>query len=195
VVYTDDAIWRKPVSDHFWYAFDSRDGKQYHRFDVIKIKTEKSRDLIRQHSLLCKMLALKADDRGIEQEELIREIYQAAAEMKDVLSEEHLLLLEQWVNAYKKVSEPMLKQIKKEIGMEFIATTISEHIFHEGLLKGKAEGEAKGKAQGEIEGQIKMLDIFHQLGLVLDEQYQLMIQPLQQQLAELTDNEPSKEPS
>lgn len=142
------------------------------------------------------MLALKADVRGSEQEELVREIYRAAAEMKDVLSEDHLLLLEQWVNAYKKVSEPILKQIKEEIGMEFIATTISEHIFHEGLLQGKAEGIAEGIAQGEtrgeakglLEGQIKMLDMFHQVGLVSDEQYQLMLQPLRQQLAELTDS-------
>ncbi len=197
VVYTDDAVWRKPVTDRFWYAFDSKDGKQFHRFDVIKIKTERSRDLTRQHSLLCKMLALKADDRGVNREELVREIYRAAAEMKDALSEEHLLLLEQWVNAYKKVSEPILERIKQEIGMEFIATTISEHIFHEGLLQGKAEGiaegiakgEARGEARGEIEGQIKMLDMFHQLGLVSDEQFQLMIQPLRQQLAELTDSE------
>lgn len=94
VVYTDDAIWRKPVSTQFWYAFDSRHGKQWHHFDVIKINAEKSQDLMRQHSLLCKMLALKADDRDADPEELVREIYRAAAEMKEKLIEDRVLLLE-----------------------------------------------------------------------------------------------------
>ncbi len=89
--------------------------------------------------------------------------------------------------------------------MEFIATTISEHIFHQGLLEGEArgeakgeakgkaqgeaQGEAKGKAEGEVNGQIKMLDMFHQLGLISDEQYQLMMHPLRQKLAELADSD------
>ena len=42
VIYTDEAIWRKPVTNRFWYAFDSQHGKQYHYFDVIKVKAEKS---------------------------------------------------------------------------------------------------------------------------------------------------------
>ncbi len=37
VIYTDDAVWRKQVPDRFWYAFDSRNKKQYHHFDVIKV--------------------------------------------------------------------------------------------------------------------------------------------------------------
>lgn len=37
--------------------------------------------------------------------------------------------------------------------MEFIATTISEHIYHGGLV----ESEARGPAKGEVNGQINML--------------------------------------
>ena len=64
--------------------------------------------------------------------------------------------------------------------MEFIATTISEHIFHEGLLQGKAEGE--------VSGQIKMLEMFYQLGILQEEQFQLMIHPLRKKLEELSDS-------
>ena len=176
VVYTDEAIWRKPVPDQFWYAFDSRSGKQWHRFDVIKIKAEKSADLIRQHSLLCKMLALKADDRGTDREALVREIYTAAAEMKDRLTEDHLLLLDQWVNFYANVSKQTVQKIKEEHRMNMIATTISEHIFNQGMI----EGEAKGK----VEGQLSLLETLHQIGLLTDEQFHNMARPLRQKLAE-----------
>ncbi|MDM8563389.1 hypothetical protein QUF54_08560, partial [Candidatus Marithioploca araucensis] len=71
VIYTDDAVWRKQVTDRFWYAFDSQNGKQYHHFDVIKVKAEKSGDLIKKHSLMCKLLTLKADDRKSNPDELV----------------------------------------------------------------------------------------------------------------------------
>jgi len=80
VIYTDEAVWRKSVPDCFCYAFDSRNGQQQHHFDVIKVKAEKSGDLITKHSLLCKLLALKADDRESDPEELTREIYRAASD-------------------------------------------------------------------------------------------------------------------
>ena len=181
VVYTDDAIWRKSVPNEFWYAFDSQQGKQFHRFEVIKINAEKSANLIRQHSLLCKMLALKADDIGTDPEELVREIYRTAAAMKDRLTEEHLLLLDRWVEMYKKISAPTLDAIKKETRMEMIATTIREHIFQEGWL----QGEAKGKAEGEAIGQIKLLETLHQVGLLTDAQFENMAAPLRRKLADL----------
>lgn len=191
VVYTDEAIWRKPVVDQFWYAFDSQHGKQWHYFDVIKIKAEKSQDLIRQHSLLCKMLALQADDRGADPEALIRAIYQAAAEMKSMLTDDHLLLLERWVQTYKKVSQPTLERIQKEIRMDFIATTISEHIFHEGEVRGEARGEARGK----VEGQIDLLETLYHKGLLPKTEYQRMIDPLRKQLAQLVQPPVSNPPA
>ena len=146
VVYTDDAVWKKTVPASFWYAFDSRNKKQFHCFDVIKIKSEKSGGLIEKHSLLCKLLALKADDRGTDPEELVCEIYRAAAEMKDRLTNGQLLLLDQWVAFYKKISDRTLDRIKKEADMEFVETTISEHIFNQGILRGKAEGRKEAAA-------------------------------------------------
>jgi hypothetical protein len=71
VIYTDDAVWRKPIPDTFWYAFSSKNKKQYCHFDVIKINSEKSGDLIKKHSLMCRLLALKANDSGIDSKALI----------------------------------------------------------------------------------------------------------------------------
>jgi predicted transposase/invertase (TIGR01784 family) len=152
VIYTDEALWRKPMTDRFWYAFDSQNSKQYHHFDVIKVKAEKSSDLIRKHSLMCKLLALKADDRQTDADELVYEIYRAAAHLKEQLTNEQLLLIEQWVSFYKKVSNKRLDKIKKEIKMNFIETTISEHIYNQGWIKGEAEGRMDGEAKGEAKG-------------------------------------------
>ena len=73
--------------------------------------------------------------------------------------------------------------------MEFIATTISEHIFHEGMLEGKAEGNAEGRAEGraegEVKGQIKMLETLYQFGILTEEQFHSMEPPLRQKLAKL----------
>ncbi|MEZ4529137.1 MAG: hypothetical protein R2941_24760 [Desulfobacterales bacterium] len=148
VIYTDDAIWQKPVRDSFCYAFDSTHRKQYHYFDVIKVKAEKSRELMHKNSLLCKLLALKADDRDADPEQLVYEIYRAGAERMEHLDNDQLLLLEQWVSFYKKVSDQQAEKIKKEVNMESVATTISEHIFHQGIIKGMEEGRAEGRAEG-----------------------------------------------
>ncbi len=198
VIYTDKAVWRKPVQDSFWYAFDSRSGKQLHRFDVIKVKAEKSGDLIGKHSLLCKLLALKANDKGTDPEELIREIYRAASEMRDRLTNAQLLLIEQWVNAYKKVPEQTLGKIRKESKMEFIATTITEHIQREseargeakgeargearGEAKGEARGEAKGEAKGKIRGKIELLENMCLFGTISKQQFESMVGPLREEL-------------
>jgi len=152
VIYTDDAVWRKQVTNRFWYAFDSHNGKQYHHFDVIKVKAEKSSDLIKKHSLMCKLLALKANDKKTNPDELVYEIYRAAAALKNELTNEQLLLIDQWVSFYKKVSDQRLESIQKEIKMSFVETTITEHVFNQGWIKGAADGKADGKADGIIEG-------------------------------------------
>jgi uncharacterized protein (DUF2164 family) len=82
---------------------------------------------------------------------LVYEIYQATARMKAQLSSEQLLLITQWVNFYNRVSEPVLEQIKPEVHMEFVETTISEHIYN--------QGKAEGKAEGILEGQLAALEI------------------------------------
>jgi len=182
VIHTDDAVWRKPVPNSFWYAFGAERGKQFHHFDVIKVKAEKSDDLIRKHSLMCKLLALKANDKGTDPEELIREIYRAAARMKAEVTNDQLLLIGQWVSFYKKIPDQTVEKIKKEVRMEFVETTISEHIFNQGLIR----GEAKGEARGQIKGQIKLLENLYQQGILSEDQMRQMTDPLREKLRTLS---------
>jgi len=136
VIYTDDAVWKKKVPDQFCYAFSRENHEQVFRFDVIKIKAEKSSDMIRKHSLLCKLLALKADDTGTDPESLLHEIYRAVAQMKNGLDHDRLLLIHQWTDFYKKVPDETIGKIRKDVGMELIETTISEHVFNQGVNQG-----------------------------------------------------------
>ncbi len=209
VIYTDDAVWRKPVSNSFLYAFDSENKNCFHHFDVIKVKAEKSADLTKKHSLLCKLLALKADDRDTDPEKLIIEIYQAAARMKDLLTNEQLLLIEQWVNVYKKIPDQAADRIRKEAKMDMMETTITEHIFNLGEIEGKRKGEIEGIRKGEIEGirkgeiegirkgniegirkgniegKIELLEKFFLDGVLSKKQFENVVAPLREQLKNL----------
>ena len=185
VIYADDANWRTQVPDSFWYAFDSRNRNQSYHFDVIKVRAEKSVELIEKHSLLCKLLSLKADDRDADPENLIREIYQFAARMKDQLANEQLLLIGQWVNAYKKIPDQVADRLKKEVKMDIIETTITEHIFNQGEIGGIAKGKIEGKVEGKIEGKIELLEKLFLDGVLSGEQFENAIAPLRAQLGEL----------
>lgn len=184
VIYTDAALWRKSVPDSFCYGLDSTFQEQCYRFDVIKVKAEKSNDLIKKHSLMCRLLALKADDRESDPEKLIYEIYHAAARMKDRLSNEQLLLIDQWVSAYKKIPEKRLESIRKEVRMEMIATTITEHIFNQGKIEGKTEGKTEGKIEGKTEGKIELLESMYAQGILTKEQFDNAVAPLRRELKE-----------
>jgi hypothetical protein len=139
VFYTDDAIWRKPVADQYWYGFNSKNEKQFHKFDVIKLKTHMSSELIQKESLLCKLLALKANDKNTDPEALVRKIYQAVSQMKNQLPRDILLLIEQFVSFYKKISQETFELIKKEVNMTDYAETISDYYIQAGEKKGKIE--------------------------------------------------------
>ena len=181
IIYTDDARWRVPMADTFWYGFSNGAGKQYCHFDVIKVKAEKSADLIQKHSLLCKLLALKADDTDADREALIREIYQTVSRMDDELTNEQKLLVEQWVQAYRQVPETTVEKIKKEVNMSFVATTIKEHYIN----IGEARGETRGEARGVIKGKIANLEELHRYGIITSTQLAEMTAPLKRQLEEL----------
>ena len=142
---------------------------------MFKVKSERSADLIQKNSLMCKLLALKADDRDTEREMLVAEIYQTAEQMGDMLNNDRKLLIEQWVNSYHHLSLDSLERIKKEAKMSLVATTISEHIRNEGKLEGK------------IEGQIQILDDLFLSGILNREQYESMVQPLRKQLQHILD--------
>jgi len=174
VIYTDEALWRVPVADQFRYAFSWKYPKQYFHFDVIKVKHEKSSELLQKHSLLCKLLALKANDEGVAPEQLVSEIYRATALLKDQLTADQLLLINQWVDFYKKIP---LAKIKQEVKMEFVETTISEHIYNQGIVK--------GRAKGQIEGQLAVLEHLYQQGILSEAQIKSMTAPLRQKLNDL----------
>jgi len=205
VIHTDDAIWRKPVSDTFWFAFSSQNAKQVCHIDIIKVKSEKSADLAQKHSLMCKLLALKADDRETDRGKLVAGIYHTAEQMGDALDNDKKLLIEQWVDAYNNLPPESLEKIKKEVKMSFVATTISEHIRNqgmiEGIIEGKRQGEIEGKKEGrkegkrqgmteglikgKLEGQIQVIENLYVSGVLNREQYEIMVQPLRKQLQEI----------
>jgi len=176
-IYTDDAVWRKPIEDKFWFALSSKQVHQVCRFDVIKVKSEKSSQLIQKQSLLCRLLALKADDRGTDRVALIQEIYKLAADLGDSLTNDQKLLLEQWVQAYGNVSPDTVTQIKQEVKMSLVATTITEHYYNEGILAGKEEGK--------LEGEIETLEKMYHFGVLTKSQFDTFIKPLQEQLRRL----------
>ena len=82
--------------------------------------------------------------------------------------------------------------------MEVIETTISEHVFNQGvlhgILQGKAEGEIRGEFRGEFRGkienikeQVANLESLHNQGILSEQQTDLMMIPLRQKLNELTE--------
>ena len=189
VIYTDDALWRKPVTDTFWFGFSSQMAKQLCHIDIIKVKSEKSADLTQKHSLMCKLLALKADDRETDRKMLVTGIYHTVEQMGDALDNDKKLLIEQWVNAYNNLPPESLEKIKKEVKMSFVATTISEHIRNEGRTEGRTEGMkkgiTKGMVKGKLEGQIETLENLYLSGILNREQYESMIQPVRKRLQEI----------
>ncbi len=183
VIYTDKAIWRKKIPDFFWYAFSDKKKKQYCHFDVIKVKDEKSVDLLKKRSLMCKLLALNADDRGMDVEKAIYEIYRAMRETE--LTNDQKLLIEQWLQAYKKVPDEIHERIKKEVKMTFVATTISEHIHNEGKMEGIVEGELKGE--------LNAFEKLYDLGILTKKQFEAMAAPLREKLRTLSQPENKRE--
>jgi len=61
--------------------------------------------------------------------------------------------------------------------MEFVETTISEHIYN--------QGKAEGLAKGLLEGQLVVFENLHQLGILSDAQMNAMAAPIQQKLKDL----------
>jgi len=123
----------------------------------------------------------------------LHEIYRAVAAMKDELSNDRLLLVNQWTDFYRKTSDETLQKIRKEVGMELIETTISEHIRNQGKREGKIEGKIEGKREGKIEGiseQIAILESLHKQGILSKKKKEQMLIPLRQKLDELCEQMP-----
>jgi len=172
-MYTDDAKWRKRPLSRFPFAYHSSEGLVEIPYDIIKVKEHRSEELIRHHSLLVKLLTLKADDAGCDRKQLVCEIYRATAVMGDLLSEDKLLLVDRFVAYYAKVPKRDVNAIKKESGMSFVASTITEHYEH------------IGEERGEILGSLKTLKRFIEKGFITQEQFEIEAEPLREQLSKL----------
>jgi hypothetical protein len=96
-----------------------------------------SRELIQKESLLCKLLALKANDKDTDPESLVKDIYQTVSQIKDKLPRDILLLIEQFVSFYKKISQKTFERIKKEVNMTEYLETISQYYIMEGEKRGE----------------------------------------------------------
>ena len=193
-LFSDDKIWRTRPPDRFPFAYSAKTGMIEIPYDIIKLKDYESASLMRQRSLLLKLLALKANDAGCCRETLVREIYQAAAENANNLTNEQKILIERFVSYYAALPEEAVDQIKKEVEMTFVATTLTEHLLHEGEKRGRKQGEERGRKQGEergrkqgeergtIKGAMNNLQELHDLGIVPNDLYQTRMASLKQQL-------------
>jgi predicted transposase YdaD len=77
-----------------------------------------------------------------------------------------------------------------------IETTISEHIFNQGLAQGKVEGKQEGRMEGKLEGrmegkqegleqQITLLKTLHEEGVLSKSRLKKLLLPLETQLQAL----------
>ena len=123
-------------------------------------------------------MSLKANDEGTDPALLVSEIYRATAHLKEQLTADQLLLITQWVDMYNKVPEPVLKQLKQEVNMEPIETTISEHIYNQG----KAEGRNEGRTES-LREQLAVLENLCRQGILSEAQLTAVTVPLRQTLS------------
>ncbi len=100
----------------------------------------------------------------------MREIYAATEELREQLTHDQQLLIEQWVSFYKKVSPERVEEIKKEVKMNFIGTTITEHLQYE------------AKEKGKLEGKIESLEILFDEGIISRKEFDKRVKPLQKKL-------------
>ena len=171
--FTDDAVWRTRLPDRFPFLYHSREGIIDAPFDIIKLKEHQSTKLMRHRSLLLKLLALKADDRGCDREELIREIYRYVHEQENALTDRQKMLVEEVVQAYAALPPRKVQTIKEEAGVTFVASNIEEHYIH--------IGEERGKILGAIELVKEMLAE----GSITREHYQRRMKVLEADLKKL----------
>ena len=78
-------------------------------------------------------------------------------------------------------------EIKEEVQMAYVATTISEHFINIGREIGRAEGEAIGTIQGSI----ATLQSVYKQGIITKEYLDTNMAVLQKDLADLEANKKS----
>ncbi|MBF0450320.1 MAG: hypothetical protein HQK75_06435, partial [Candidatus Magnetomorum sp.] len=104
------------------------------------------------------------------------------------------LLIDQFVDFYKKVPEKTVSNIKKEVKMSFVATTITEYYINlgeergerRGIELGEKRGEKRGEKKGILKGKLKTLKDLYKKKIITPEIFLTMSEPLQEQLKQLT---------
>ena len=184
VFYSDDAHWRTPLPDSFPIGFTGERGLIQMPYDIIKLKDFSSAELIRKPSLLAKVLALKANDAGCDREQLVHEIFTNLKEHYATLTDEQKLSAMRCVKNYAGIPTKRVTAIRKEVGMVYTGSTITEHIRYEAEQIGEKRGEKRGEIRG-IQGQIAMLQEFHDSGLIPTDIFKQRLELLQKQLGNL----------
>lgn len=111
----------------------------------------------------------------------------------DIHIETYRFIDKEFIRKYEALKESLTNDLlKREVKMEMIETTISEHIYNQGKTEGKTEGKIEGKTEGKIEGKIELLENMYLLGTITKEQFDRMAEPLRLELAELEKNSSDK---
>jgi len=195
-LYTDDADWKSYPPNSFVQAMDENCDEVPISFRLIKLTDYEASDLIAKPSMLAKLLSLKAAHRkkSIAREDLLRDIYAFAVQIEPELSDDHRLLIEQFVAQYSKIEQNTVERIKREVNMNVSAPTITKHYEligeERGIKLGEKRGEERGIKLGEergvklgaIEGQIKAFKSLLDEGLLTQAQYDEKVTPLKEKL-------------
>lgn len=176
VLFTDDADWKNPVPNRIPLSFSSEHGFSYLNIDIIKLKDHSAEKLSKHRTLLAKILALKANDQGINRETLLREIYRAAAPLQDTLPKYINLLIERFVEAYSKLPQERVEKIKQETAMTVTAANIGE--YYELMGEHRARIAEKRKT-------LALLEKLNAAGRLANEDFEAEAAPIRAELQQL----------
>lgn len=167
VMFTDDGMWQPngPIGIPVGYSYSAGFTELF--VDVIKLKALRAETLIKQRTLLGKLLALKANDENMDRSLLIEEIYLAKQAMKAELPQDIDFLIDQFVRSYGNLEPMRVQRIKEEAEMILIAPTITEHY----------------QQMFELQGKIKNMTELFEEGDLSEARYQELVNPLKHHLA------------
>ncbi len=129
---------------------------------------------------------MRANRADLTQAEVVAAVYRDAAALGEELSNEHKLLIEQMVEAYSKLDEAVIHDIKERQHMRFVANSITEHYEHIGELRGEQRGKKLGELWNIVEGGLEQLRQYEALlaeGILSKRAYSRLARPLKAKVA------------
>ncbi len=185
LLFTDDTVWTTPLEDRFPLTFHSVEGFTQIPCDIIRLKDCKSEDLIRRHSLLAKLFALKADGGTDNPKELVSDIYGFLRDHNEHLTKTQKAAAERFVAAYANLEPEHIEAIKREVDMKWMGNTIDEYYTIIGEERGEKRGEKRGLSIGLIQGELNTLDRMLKEGKIDHAYYAKACAPLHKKLAKI----------